>query len=118
MQLIGLPVLLSMSCDLGSCNDLSQMRMGRLELPRHCCHRYLKPARLPIPPHPRGCPLAATNEHYNTASWTPDRVLPVTNDSLQWYEGTPDLPSHPVSDPETHWYDWNLAYAVVSGSAK
>ncbi|CBS88059.1 protein of unknown function [Azospirillum lipoferum 4B] len=22
----------------------------RLELPRHFCHRYLKPARLPIPP--------------------------------------------------------------------
>jgi hypothetical protein len=41
----------------------------------------------------------------------------VTNGSSQWYEGTPDPPSHPVSDPETHWYDWHLACTVDSGSA-
>jgi hypothetical protein len=41
----------------------------------------------------------------------------VTTGSYQWYEGTPDPPSHPVSEPETHWYDWTFASTVVSGSA-
>ena len=33
--------------------SLSLVRMTGLEPTRHCCHWHLKPARLPIPPHPR-----------------------------------------------------------------
>ena len=53
-NLFGEPSQGSQRAELG--NDLFQVRMGRLELPQCCHHRYLKPARLPIPPHPRGRP--------------------------------------------------------------
>jgi hypothetical protein len=38
------------------------MRMRGLEPPRGCPHRHLRPARLPIPPHPRriGHPIKKT----------------------------------------------------------
>src|SRR3954468_3239613 len=37
------------TCDLAAVTEELVPRR-RLELPRHFCHRYLKPARLPIPP--------------------------------------------------------------------
>ncbi len=38
-------------CKLSCCNAL-RLRMRGLEPPRGCPHWHLKPARLPIPPHP------------------------------------------------------------------
>ena len=39
------------------------MQEKGLEPSRHCCHRHLKPARLPIPPF-----LLKTDKKYNTLS--------------------------------------------------
>jgi hypothetical protein len=117
MPLTALLVQLLTTSEPVLCNDLLQMRLGRLELPRPKTH---------VPETCASTNSATTawlspdgdwaNLHHDR-SWTPDRVLPVTNGSSQWYEGTPDPPSHPVSDPETHWYDWHLACTVDSGSA-
>lgn len=117
MQQIALLALLSMSCDLGSCYELSQMRLGRLELPRPKTHVPETCASTNSATTAWLSPCGDWPNLHHGRPWTPDRVLPVTNGSSQWYEGTPDPLSHPVSEPETHWYDWTFASTVVSGSA-
>ncbi len=97
--------------------DLLQMRLGRLELPRPKTH---------VPETCASTNSATTawlspdgdwaNLHHDR-SWTPDRVLPATNGSSDWYTGTAKQVSHVVLIPQNHCYDWNLAYTVVSGSA-
>lgn len=99
-------------------NELLKVRMGRLELPQHCCHRYLKPARLPIPPHPRGRPLSGVDKSYNMVVMAPQngfyRDLPVPPDQ---YKGTTPGPSQWDWIPQTRWYDRDLHHTVDSGSA-
>jgi hypothetical protein len=38
------------------------LRARGLEPPRACAHRVLNPARLPVPPHPRGAPRVAPSQ--------------------------------------------------------
>jgi hypothetical protein len=47
---------------------LHQLRMRGIEPPRGCPHRHLKPARLPIPPHPLGMPSRGDSD--------PHKLLP------------------------------------------
>lgn len=97
--------------------ELLQMRLGRLELPRPKTHV------------PETC--ASTNSA--TTAWlspcgdwlnlhhrplrAPDRVLPATNGSLRWYGGTGKALSHAATRPQNPWYDCDPGDPLDSGSA-
>ena len=113
MPLIGLFGLLSPVLS----EELLQMRLGRLELPRPKTH---------VPETCASTNSATTawlspdgdwaNLHHRL-TWTPERVLPVSNGSRRWYRGTERLLSHLVLALQNPCYDWDPDDPVVSGSA-
>ena len=118
MLLTGLLGLLSLPLPSEPGGYKLLMRMGRLELPQCCHHWYLKPARLPIPPHPRGCRLTTTQEPY-----TIDRIEPQTG--FYWQLpvlGSSHGPRHQGLSyagltAQNPCYDWDLGTPVDSGTA-
>lgn len=116
MNLFGPLLLVSQPATLRP-EEMYQVRLGRLELPRPKTHV------------PETCAstnsattawrrLPATQETYTTArQQAPDRVLAASNRSRGWYIPTTNGPSHWDWIPENPCYDYDLTYPVVSGSA-
>ena len=56
--------------------DKILVRMNGIEPSRDCSHRLLRPARLPVPPHPQRSRIVPKN----TAS---DKSIALTNESIK-----------------------------------